>query len=111
LSLTPVEHGGDFSQLREMAGDLRLDLIQRMGQFTDTELPLAAHQHQYAQTGGVTQGFEKVIGFHYLFTLDGVMRDQVLSAYIPIDFHNGHARSRITKPHFNAKTQRRKEKI
>jgi hypothetical protein len=62
-----------------MAGDLRLDLIQRMGQFADTEFPLAAQQHQHAQTGRVTQGFEKLIGFHCLYARSEVMRDQVLS--------------------------------
>jgi hypothetical protein len=47
-----------------MAGYLWLDLIQSMGQFTDTEFPLATQQHQHAQAGEVTQGFEELISFH-----------------------------------------------
>jgi len=35
-----------------------------VGQFTDTEFPLATQQHQYAQAGEVTQGFEELVSFH-----------------------------------------------
>jgi hypothetical protein len=43
-----------------------------MGQFTDTEFAFATQQYQHAQAGGITQGFEKVIGFHHMTALCGL---------------------------------------
>ncbi len=64
LSLTPVENHTRFPQKSEMARDFRLNLVQRMGQFTDTQFPFPAQQEKNAQAREVAEYFEQLIRRH-----------------------------------------------
>ncbi|OMQ31700.1 hypothetical protein BKX96_24905 [Pseudomonas putida] len=58
LALTAIQQQPAAAQLREMAADLRLAVVQRAHQLADTQLALVGDQQGGAGTGLVSQAFE-----------------------------------------------------
>lgn len=63
-SIAAVEYQTPFAQVGQVAGNLRLGLIEGVGQLTDAELNLLLQQQQTTQANVTAQGGKELFGVY-----------------------------------------------